>query len=172
MKITGKIDKYDLLAWINWMTNNSGHGQSRWKVHLFVWPGLVIPPIVFWLAGTPFSWETYCGVIFYWLFYFILWRFVILLIERRRAKNKDDVYFEMIRENDTVRLHVKDRAFELPAAKLSTIRLKSNLIIALDKIPFCITPRNGNIDEGKTIEDILKLITDAQQSDPPHQGVA
>ena len=68
------------------------------------------------------------------------------------------------RDSCTIRLHVQDRAFEFPVTKVSAVRLASNLIITVEKMPFCITPRNGNLDDGKTIEDILKLITDPEQT--------
>ncbi|MEK7992312.1 MAG: hypothetical protein AAB403_00765 [Planctomycetota bacterium] len=166
MRITGRTDLRDRMTWVNWAVDNPTRGRGRWDIRLLACLGLAVPPIVFAACKGSIHWGTYIGSIICWIFYFAFCQLVILLVARRRAKAKTDSAFEVGRENGLVRLRIRDHALELPVAKFSVIRLPENLILAVDKFPVCITPRNGNIDEGKTSEDILKLVTAPEPPSP------
>ena len=164
MKITGTIDIHDRIAWINWYTDNPKRGPHPWWNRLFGPIALVLPPLLFYLLGDKFHWGTYGGVIICWALLFGFWRFLHLLVARRKAKQEDESYpFEVEQKEYTFCLSARGRTYDYPSDKVGAIRLKQNLVITMDEFPICITPRNENLHDGKTIDDIEKMIQETDE---------
>lgn len=171
MKITGKIDQQDQIAWINWLTDNPAREKNRWSGWILLILALGLPPFVFHLIGDQFHWETYVGSIMCWALLLTLWRFGQLIYARRQARRKkEEIPFELQWSDETVHLSVRDRKYEYPADKVGSIPLRRNLVLTMDGFPVCVTPRNENIDGEHTVREIDQMIKRFAEPTTPANG--
>lgn len=156
--IRGKIDQHDLNTWQNWGLHRFPEKKRRWW-HYLLGPGIFfLPVIVSELVGFDFHMQTYLVTVALWSFCMAFLLFYKFVSRRERNKSMQPYDFSVDRSNVTVSFRGSDSQFEVSARSLAVIRLPENLLIFRDGTPISISPRNENLEDGKTIGDIEKLI--------------
>ena len=110
------------------------------------------------VIGFNFHMTTYLAVVACWSFCLALILVFNIVSRRKRNNSMQPCDFSVDRSGDTIFIQGTDSRFEFPAISLEALRFPDNILIFRNGVAISISPRNENLEDGKTVEDIENLI--------------